>query len=188
MYHYIQDKDYLKRLKNTCSNIINQLVQLINNDSVMTVNACLVGSGAKNLILQNENNSIDLDYNIIILSCKSINNRREIKEYIRKKFNKILIKNNWGDCQDSTSALTTKKVSFKHGNPTAFSIDLAITCKDSNGWHRLIHEKTGIVNADRYYWNKVPDSKQLQDRVNNLKSHHLWNDVRDTYLDKKNLY
>ena len=49
MYHYIEDKEFLKRMRGLCSGIINQLVQRINNDSVMTVEAHLVGSGAKNL-------------------------------------------------------------------------------------------------------------------------------------------
>ncbi|MBD5556485.1 MAG: hypothetical protein HDQ95_14390 [Roseburia sp.] len=190
MYHYIQDKNYLKCLKRTCSDIVNQLVQSINNDSVMTVKACLVGSGAKNLIIQNANNPIDLDYNIIIIDTKSINinNGREIKEYIRKQFNKVLRKNGWNDCHDSTSALTTGQMVFKHGNKTAFSIDLAITCEYNNCWHRLIHEKTGFVNFDRYYWNEVPNSRQLEEKVYAIKSSHLWNEVRYIYRDKKNLY
>ena len=109
MYHYMQDKNYLKQLKKTCSNIVNQLVQIINNDSAMTVNACLVGSGAKGLVTQNAANPVDLDYNLIIIDTKAvgINSGREIKEYIKKQFNKVLRKNGWGDCQDSKSALTT---------------------------------------------------------------------------------
>jgi len=63
MYHYIQDKDFLRHLKGTCADIINQLVQNINSDSVMTVKACLVGSGGKNLIIQNE------------VGCNSFDNR-----------------------------------------------------------------------------------------------------------------
>lgn len=190
MYHYIQDKDFLKRLKGTCSDLVNQLVQSINNDSVMTVKACLVGSGANNLVTQNENNPVDLDYNICIVETKSINIKSsyEIKEYVRKQFNKILKANGWGDCQDSTSALTTEKRFFTQGNKTKFSIDLAITCEGNNSWHRLIHEKTGFVNLDKYYWNEVPNSRQLQEKVYAIKSKHLWNEVRDTYLEKKNLY
>ncbi len=188
MYHYIQDKNYLKRLKSTCSNIVNQLVQIINKDSIMTVKACLVGSGAKNLVTQNANNPIDLDYNIIIIDAADINNGRVIKEYIRKQFNIVLSKNDWNDCQDSTSALTTGQMIFKQGNKTVFSIDLAITCKYNNCWHRLIHEKTGLVNFDRYYWNEVPNSWKLEQKVYAIKSNYLWNEVRDTYLEKKNLY
>lgn len=190
MYHYIQDKEFLKRLKGTCSDIVNQLVQSINNDSVMTVKACLVGSGAKNLITQNENEPIDLDYNLCIVSTKSISilDCREIKEYVRKQFNKVLCSNGWDDCQDSTSALTTKERIFKKGNQTAFSIDIAITCKYHNNWQRLIHQKTGFVNLDRYYWNEVHDSGKLEEKVRVIKSENLWDEVRDTYLEKKNFY
>lgn len=188
MYHYIQDKKYLKQLKNTCSNIVNQLAQVINNDSVMTVKVFLVGSGAKNLVTQNANNPIDLDYNICIIDTASINNGREIKEYIRKQFNQVLRKKGWNDCQDSTSALTTEKRIFNYDNKTKFSIDLAIVYENKNGWHKLIHEKTGFVHSDRYYWNEVPNSGQLESKVYAIKSHYLWNEVRDTYLEKKNLY
>ena len=190
MYHYIQDKDFQKRLKSVCSDIVNQLVQSINKGSVMTVRACLVGSGAKNLVTQNANNPVDLDYNICILDTKSIsiNNGRDIKEYIRKEFNNVLKTNIWGDCKDSTSVLTTEERFFKRGNKTAFSIDLAITFKNSFGWHRLIHEKTGWAICDRYYWNQIPDSRQLEEKVYTIKLNHLWDEVRGTYLEKKNLY
>ena len=190
MYHYIQDKDFQKRLKRTCSDIVNQLVQSINKGSVMTVKACLVGSGAKNLVTQNANHPIDLDYNICIVDINSIdiNNGRDIKEYIRKEFNNVLKANSWGDCQDSTSALTTEKRVFKRGNQTAFSIDLAITFKNSLGWYKLIHQKTGWAIYDRYYWNEIPDSRQLEEKVYAIKLNHLWDEVRDIYLEKKNLY
>ena len=189
MYHYIEDKVFLKDMKYLCSNIINQLVQLINNDSLMEVKAHLVGSGAKNLITQNSNEPIDLDYNLMIIDSEiNINNCREIKEYIRKQFNVILNKNGWNDCMDSTSVLTTEKRHFTKGNHTEFSIDLAIVFNDRNGCHRLIHEKTGFTTWDRYYWNLVPDSTDLFDRVADFKDEHLWNEVIDEYLEKKNMY
>lgn len=190
MYHYIQDKKFLKRLKGTCGDIVNQLVQSINNDSVMTVKACFVGSGARNLITQNENEAIDLDYNLCIVNTKSIGilDCREIKEYVRRQFNKILHLNGWGDCHDSTSAFTTEERVFTKGNQTAFKIDIAITCKYHNNWQRLIHQKTGFVIRDRHYWNEVQDSGRLEEKVRVIKSENLWDEVRDTYLDKKNFY
>ena len=212
MYHYIEDKVFLKDMKYLCSNIINQLVQLINNDSLMEVKAHLVGSGAKNLITQNSNEPIDLDYNLMIIDSEiNINNCREIKEYIRKQFNVILNKNGWNDCMDSTSVLTTEKRHFtkgnhtefsmdstsvlttekRHftkGNHTEFSIDLAIVFNDRNGCHRLIHEKTGVTAWDGYYWNSVPDSRNLFDKVAAIKDEHLWDEVIDEYIEKKNMY
>ena len=190
MYHYIEDKVFLKDMKYLCSNIINQLVQLINNDSVMEVEAHLVGSGARNLITQNSNEPIDLDYNLYIADFGdfSSSNEREIKEYVRKQFNIILKRNGWSDCMDSTSVLTTEKRHFTKGNHTEFSIDLAIVFNNRDGWHRLIHDKTGFAAWDRYCWNIVPNSRDLFDKVTGIKDEHLWNEVIDVYLEKKNMY
>ena len=132
MYHYIKDKEFLGRMKNLCSDIMNQLKQQINNDSVMQVDIHLVGSGAKNLITQNANEPIDLDYNLCILKCRgiNINDGETIKEYIREQYNIVLDRNELDDCHDSKSVLTSGEIYFTQGNPTRFSIDLAITHED----------------------------------------------------------
>lgn len=193
MYHFIEDKDFLKNMKGLCSNIVNQLVQAINNDDELVVEAHLVGSGARGLVTQNANEPVDLDYNLNVVSSKQkeLKNLSEssIKEYVRKMFNKVLNNNGWSDCQDSTSCLTTEKRHLKQGNKTEFSIDLAIVHENPDGtWYRLIHEKTGIVSNDRWYWNEAPHSRGLKQKVEKLKSNNLWEEVRETYLDKKNMY
>ena len=53
----------------------------------------------------------------------------------------------FSESEDSTSALTTKKVSVP-GFKTKFSIDLAIVREENDAWYRLIHKKTGDV---KYY-------------------------------------
>lgn len=190
MYHYIEDKEFLKRMKSLCSDIINQLVQSINNDSVMKVEAQLVGSGAKNLITQNANVPIDLDYNLCVVKVfdMSFNDGRAIKEYIRKHFNAVLNNNGWSDCQDSTSALSTELRHFTKGNKTEFSIDLAIVRENNQGWERLIHNKTGIVAFDQWCWNEALNSRDLTNRVWDIKAKSLWQEVRELYLDKRNMY
>lgn len=189
MYHFIDDKDFLKEMRRTCSDIVNQLVQSINNEDILHVKAEMVGSGAKNLETQNASRPVDLDYNLNVIKSKvDINDGREIKEYIKNKFNDVLQKNGWGDCQDSTSCLTTEKKAFKTGNKTQFSIDLAIVNEGPSSWHRLIHRKTGNVSRDEWYWNESPDSKALSKKVDCLKDNNLWDEVRSVYLEKKNLY
>ena len=189
MYHYIEDKAFLKNLRSTCSDIVNQLVQAINRDGKIEVKAHLVGSGARNMETQNANEPVDLDYNLWICSCDDYKKCREIKEYIRKMFNKTLHANGWGDCEDSTSSLTTEKRQFKSGNKTLFSIDLAIVAEGTqDNWYRLIHKKTGFTNYDEYYWQEAPHSKGLVDKVETLKDNNLWLEVRQAYLDKKNMY
>lgn len=191
MYHWIEDKVFLKGMKTLCSDIVNQLVQAINSDGSMEVRHHLVGSGARNLITQNANEDIDLDYNLEILDSGefNINDCRSIKEYVKEVFDEVLLRADWGNSHDSTSALTTDKCHFTKGNRTCFSIDLCIIYTDREGrWYRLIHEKTGFVQYDRYYWNEAPRSKGLMDRVDWLKDNNLWIEVRDIYLEKKNMY
>lgn len=190
MYHYIEDKDFLKRMKSLCSDIINRLVQSINNDSVMTVEAHLVGSGARNLITQNAKEPIDLDYNLCVLEVFGIsfNDSRAIKEHIRKHFNSILQSFDLDDCQDSTSAFSTNLIVFKKGNKTNFKIDLGIVRERNHGWERLIHRKTWFVCYDQWYWNESPNSRDLADKVDAIKDENLWLEVRNLYLDKKNMY
>ena len=191
MYHWIEDKDFLNRMKSLCSDIVNQLVQAINSDGLMEVKQHLVGSGAKNLITQNANEPIDLDYNLEIIDSgdTNINDGRTIKNYVQEVFDSVLIKAGWNPCQDSTSALTTDQRYFKKGNRTPFSIDICIIRVDRNGsWYRLIHQKTGIVQMDQYYWNEAPQSRGLTDRVEWLKDNDCWLEVRDAYLEKKNMY
>lgn len=191
MYHWIEDKEYLGKVKALCADIVNQLVQAINSDGEMTVKQHLVGSGAKNLITQNANESIDLDYNLEIVDSGDfqINDCRGIKTYVRQVFDEILDNAELNHCQDSTSALTTDQITFTKGNKTPFSIDLCIIRLDRNGsWYRLIHRKTGFEQWDQYYWNEARQSRGLADRVKWLKKHDHWLEVRNTYLVKKNRY
>lgn len=190
MYHFVTDKDYLKRVKSICCDIINQLVQTINNENILYVKSHLVGSGAKNLITQNASEPVDLDFNLEIIKFYSyrINDCRNIKEYIRKKFNAVLASNGWSDCHDSTSALTTEQRVFYSGNRTPFSIDLCIVKCNNDKWFRLIHQKTGWTLYDSFIWNEAPNSQQLLQKATVLKNNGYWPELRETYLTKKNMY
>ena len=97
----------------------------------MTVKAHLIGSGAKNLITQNGNEPIDLNYNLVVINSEwDIYDCKKIKEYIKEKFNYVLENNDEHDCNDSKSCLSTKKMHLEGDNSTKFSIDLAIVFED----------------------------------------------------------
>ena len=53
---------------------------------------------------------------------------------------------------------------------------------------RLIHEKTGYVRCDRYYWNVAPHSAQIREKADFIKKSGQWADVREQYLRLKNMY
>ena len=149
----------------------------------------VVGSGGRNMVTQNENEAIDFDFNLEIIKCKKINDGRALKEDIQKAFNEVLKKNGWEDCQDSTSALTTGRRVWKKGNKTPFSIDVCIiSISDYGQVRRLIHQKTGFSVFDQWYWNDARDSSKIWEREAFIKENHCWGMVRETYLEKKNMF
>ena len=186
MYHWVEDKDFLARAYHDCADIVNQLVQELKNYEI-EARMNVVGSKKRNMITQNANEPIDFDFNLLILNADDYARASDLKEDVREAYNTVLERNGWDDCDDSTSALTTKKMLFKKGNKTPFYIDVCIVKKDRYGLHRLIHHKTGFVNMDQWYWNQVPNSHDLRDKEAYLKPDY-WTMVRETYLDKKNMY
>jgi len=188
MFHYVNDKDYLKRAQSYCSGLLSDLTQELLDKNISS-QFFLVGSGARNMVTQNANEPIDFDYNLYIQKCNNINNCQSIKETVRKTFNKILKAYNLYDCDDSKSSLMTKPIYFKDSPKIQFSIDLCIVAKNDKGlWFRLIHEKTGNISNDRYFWNEAPNSKNVKAKADSIKHADAWQLVRDEYLDLKNTY
>lgn len=188
MYYYVEDKNFLEKARSCCSRLLKELEENLREKGINS-QFFLVGSGGRNMITQNENGSIDFDYNLNIISCPSWNDSKGIKELVRKTFNQVMKRNNLNDVDDSTSSLTSKPMYLRDDPNTPFSIDLCIVTKDTdNEWQRLIHEKTGNINNDKYFWNTAPNSKKYSDKVKKIKSVGRWNLVRDEYLNIKNHY
>ena len=79
----------------------------------------------------------------------------------------------------------TALLHFKDTPNVEFSFDVAIIKKNPNGnYMRLIHNKPW----NQYTWNEVPRSHQVKDRADEIKKEGLWQEVRDKYLEKKNMY
>lgn len=189
MYHYVEDKEFVSRMRSLCGDIMQDLCHTLKEDYDIGTRFYLVGSGARNLIMQNVSEPIDLDYNLEIVRCEDYEDCSYIKECARKAFNKVLRDYRLPDCQDSTSSLTTYEMWFKDTNNTRFSMDICIVTEDTQGnLHRLIHEKTGWVSNDRYYWNIAPNSKNVRKKVDFIKTNGKWEKVREQYQNIKNKY
>lgn len=189
MFDYVKDKEFLSRMRNLCGEIMQGFCHYLKEDYDIGAVFYLVGSGARNLIVQNASLPIDLDYNLEIVKCEDFEDCRTIKESARKSFNKVLQEYSLGDCEDSTSSLTTGKIHFVKGNPTEFSMDVCIVCRDTEEhFHRLMHQKTGFTYWDRYYWNEAPHSAEVQEKAKYIKKKGKWELVRKQYLDIKNRY
>lgn len=189
MYHYLDDKEFVHDMRSLAGEIMQSLCHRLKVEYDIGAIPKLVGSGGRNLILQNADEPVDLDYNLEILKCHDINNGRELKEDIRKAFNEVLNEYRFGDCQDSTSCLTSPRIYFTRGNKTEFSIDVCITRRDEAGrYRRLIHEKTGLTIYDQYHWNPVQDSERISEKADYIKEHGKWEQLREEYLEIKNRY
>ena len=107
MYHWVEDRDFLKRAYGVCADLVNQLVQNLKNYGI-EARMNVVGSKKRNMSTQNAKEPIDFDFNLLIVNSADYSNGRVLKEDVRKAFNEVLSNNGWGDCDDSTSALTTE--------------------------------------------------------------------------------
>lgn len=188
MYHYLQDKEFERRIRRYGGEIMQQLCHNLKVDHDIGAQFYPVGSGARNLITQNANQPVDLDYNLEILRCDDLNDGRQLKEAARKSFDKALGHRGQYCCQDSTSTLTSRQIWLGFDLRT-FSIDVCITHRDRSGCHhRLIHEKTGWISNDKYYWNKAPQSRRLREKADFIRKKGRWEQVREQYLRIKNLH
>lgn len=204
MYNYVTDKQLISSMRSLSGNMMQDLCHILKEKYNIGATFTLVGSGGRNLILQNANEPIDLDYNLEIVRSDDWN-RKYIKECVRKAFNIVLRKHGWRDCEDSKSSLTTKK-NYIPGSKTLFSIDVCIVYEDGN-FYRLIHKKTGYSNVnniayaasiyphlvtrsrdDEYYWNMAPNSRDIKFKVDYIKSNGKWELVRKQYKSIKNRY
>ena len=190
MYHYVEDKEFLRIAQSDSSRRLKKVENLLRDEYEVNSQIFLVGSGGRNMVTQNENQPIDFDYNLNIISCPDWNDAKGIKESVRKAMNRIMQEEGLRDVQDSTSSLTTYSMFFNDDIDSNWSIDLCIVKKNNQGeWERLIHEKTGFTCNDRYFWNTAPSSKEYSEKAKAIKSiPGWWNTVREKYLNIKNLY
>ena len=160
MYEYVDDKQFLSRMRSLCRDIMQDLCHTLKEEYDIGSSFYLVGSGARNLILQNANQPIDLDYNLEITRIDDWYDCRNIKECVRKAFNIVLREYGWGDCQDS--------------------IDVCIVCEDVDGnYYRLIHDKR--CSPNRYFWNQAPNSRNIREKAKYIKEKGKWELVREQY-------
>ena len=187
-YEFVCESE-AKRYRSDCSNVLKKTCELLKEKGI-SAQFSLVGSGARNMITRNGDGPYDLDYNLLVMKADNeYRDPRLLKDTIRNALNKAVGGKFFSDAQDSTSCLTAL-LHFKDTPNVEFSFDVAIITKNKNGnYMRLIHNKNVYaLGLDQYTWNEVPRSHQVKDKADELKEAGLWQEVRDRYLEKKNMY
>ena len=190
MYEYVEDREFLSRIRTEAGEILQDLCHNLKVDHDIGARFFMVGSGARRLITRNANQPVDLDYNLEIVRCEDFEDCRYLKECVRKSFDKALRARGlyWGNCQDSTSVLTAKRQMYFVTDPAKYGIDVCIIMQDDGHYHRLIHKKAHWPCDDEYYWNIGPNSRELKEKEEYIRNTGKWELVRDQYLRLKNHY
>lgn len=146
----------------------------------------LVGSAKRNLVLRDDekNEGFDLDYQIVFYQNqkgKSSDNYIAIKNDFRTAFDDFFTKQGFKHGDDSTTAITIKKLN--DDETINYSYDVVLLSPNDDGsyssFHYENHEKTIMQLA------MVKDSKDFQKKYKKVKK-EMWNDVREKYKYKKN--
>ena len=188
-YEFVYESE-AKLYRSDCSDVLKKTCELLKEKGI-SAQFSLIGSGARNMITRNGDGPYDLDYNLSIMRAEERywSDLRLLKETVRNALNWAERNEFFSDAQDSTSCLTAI-LYFEKSPDIKFKFDVAITTKNKNGnYMRLIHNKNVYaLGLDQYAWNEVPNSHQVKDKADEIKEEGLWQEVRDRYLEKKNMY
>ena len=89
MFKYVEDKEYLSRVRRVCGGIMQDFCHSLKVEYDIGSSFYLVGSGARNLILQNSSQPIDLDYTLKsqeLMTGKIVETSKNVQERLLIKF------------------------------------------------------------------------------------------------------
>lgn len=188
--YVIVDAAECRKYRSDCSAVLKKVCAMLKEKGIIAQFA-LVGSGARNMVTRNGDGPVDLDYNLELIKApeKYWNDLRHLKDTIRALLNRAAGLKCFSESRDSTSCLNAL-LHFEDDPEVEFSFDVAIVTRNSKGTLcRLIHNKNVLgCEADQYVWNEIPNSHNVAQKAKRIKSEGLWPDVRNRYVEQKNMY
>lgn len=139
----------------------------------------LVGSAKRNLVVRHHNKGFDCDYQIKITRNSLGLEAKELKDLFRNMLNKVVKKNGYSDCENSTSSLTIKKKGDKSN--IEHSYDIVILTQDKEGVKILRYNK---LNG-KYVFELLHDMSDAKENFNRINGSHAWEKLREIYYIKK---
>ena len=185
MYEYVKNKEILKYIFELSTNLTNELKIKVNNDKYIRINIEIVGN--KNLTMRDSNNPIDVDFNIVVYPFLDEDiDPKKLKDYLINEFNLILDKHNLNECKDQIS--TIQVLINKDKSYPPFNLNLCIVALVLDEPNRLIHRYKKKIDRHLYAFNKLTSFDEVNKKVELLKEAELFDELRETYKDKRNLY
>lgn len=184
MYKIAENTELLKKARQVCSADMKSVEKILKDEYEISSQISLVGSAKRKLITYNgRDKNFDFDYNLTVYDGMEYDSFY-LKDTVRRAFNEVMRNAGLKDVDDSTSSLTSKPMFFRNDpTQTSFHTDLVIITEQYGYVHRLIHDKRKNV----MYWNIAAKKSSLKYKEDILKESY-WNEVRNTYVKKKNLH
>lgn len=188
MYHY----EYASRkVRKPIRDKIVELLKLVQKDlkKKFTFQFKFEGSAPLNLVTYDSttNTGFDFDINVYPNDDEQKYSAKELKTIFINSLNKFGKKYGFGSCENSSRVITLKIVDNKHSK-ILYSYDIAIVNDyedDNKEWHQQLVYFNKKQNS--YYWQEQPAPfYEFYNRVDAIKEHGSWQEVRELYLEKKN--
>lgn len=184
-FEYV-DRSIWTPVKENIECILHEVQNLVRHQ--FTFSYTFIGSSSRNMITCDFSSNIgyDFDVNIYINDDENQYSAKEQKNIIMNALNQIAWRYGYSYCEDSTRVITIK-VKERLNSRILHSCDIAIVhhYTDTKGEKKQEYVR---FNKEKhtYTWDDQPKKNNLEKKIFWLKKHSLWNEVRDTYLYKKN--
>ena len=153
--------------------VFHDIQRICRKEHGLTFNFNLVGSAKRNMVVRHHNKGFDLDYQLFLQKNKQDLSEKEIKTILIKLFRKYFPQD-FNRCEDSTSAITIKKV-FKDKIEIGYDI---VILKFTGNICEIIRRK-----GQEYFWNELPDTKNYLVNLKRIRG-PLWSRLKNVYGQK----
>lgn len=146
-----------------------------------------VGSSSRNMITCERNGNIgfDFDFNIEPNDPEGNYNPCEIRTIIFNAIDRNMRTFGYTKIENSTSVITIKAVDH-WSSKIKYSCDFAIVHHYNENGKKMQEYIKFDKYFNRYKWEKRGEDFDIAEKINWLKKHGYWNELRDSYIDMKN--
>lgn len=186
MYHY----DYVTKkeaapYKKDLIDLIHEVQIEVSDGYGFTFQPTFIGSSSRNMITYDPGTNVgfDFDVDLEVNAAEDEYSAKEIRNALRRALEKCRRQYGYNRCEDSTRVITLKVIDCRRSK-IQHSCDFAIVRNCKHG-KEYIHYNKACWND--YTWeDQGQPYKGIEMRVDWLKRHGCWMQVREAYLDKKN--
>lgn len=185
-FEYVTKKEYLP--------VKNELIELINlvQDEVrdkFTFRFDFIGSASRNMITRDKksNTGYDFDVNIRVNDDDNEYSAKEIRRILKEGFDKHSKKFQYDYAEDSKRVLTIK-VKDRKNSKILHSCDFAVV---NDYTDNQVNDRQEFIYFNKkqntYEWQEQPEGfYMLDEKIGWIKENDLWQEVRDSYIERKN--